>query len=272
MRDLRPQISNFYNRGTQPYLRLYGPHFHDGYYAFGNESHGQAQEDLIARLARLGQISAGSEVLDVGCGVGGSSIWLAMNLGAVTTGITISEVQVNEAVRLAKEAGVTSEFLLMDAMDMKFERKFDVIWIVDALVHLPDQLGFLKTSFERLKPGGRLILFDWMLGDAPANYRSVRQVIDGMLLSGLFSMDSYRSALGSAGYGISYAEDTTSHTVKTWQDALSVTHDAHVFAALGEMARQPAVSLRFLRAVLGIRREMRAGRIRSGIIVASKEI
>jgi SAM-dependent methyltransferase len=154
---------------------------------------------------------------------------------------------------------------------MKFDRKFDVVWIVDALVHLPDQLGFLKSSFEHLKPGGRLVLFDWMLGDAPAGDKRVERVIDGMLLSGLFTMDSYARALASAGYDVAYREDTTARTVKTWQDALSVTHNYHLFEAAGEMARHPAVSLRFLRAVLGIQHEMRAGRIRSGIVVGRKK-
>ena len=98
----------------------------------------------------------------------------------------------------------------------------------------------------------------------------VEQVIEDMLLSGLVSMAGYQRTLTSAGYHISHAEDVTSYTVKTWQDALSVTRKFSFFTGLGEIIMRPAISLKFLRAVLGMRREMLAGRIRSGIIVAEK--
>ena len=270
MRDLRPQISKFYDTGTKTYLRLYGPHFHDGYYTSGRESQRQAQEDLIIRLAGLAGITRGTRVLDVGCGVGGSSIWLAKNREAVTTGITISQVQVNIAKRLAGKSGVSSEFHLMDAMNIQLDKKFDVIWIVDALVHLPDQHQFLQSSFDYLTPGGKLVIFDWMLKDDAVSSNRVEQVIEDMLLSGLVSMAGYQRTLTSAGYHISHAEDVTSYTVKTWQDALSVTRKFSFFTGLGEIIMRPAISLKFLRAVLGMRREMLAGRIRSGIIVAEK--
>ncbi len=173
--DTARRVSRFYDLGSPYYLDLNGPDIHDGYYVTGKESPAEAREALTRHLAAKAKVVRGTSVLDVGCGVGGSSIWLARNLGALTTGITISAVQVEIARELAREAGVDSAFLLMDATRMHFERSFDLVWAVAMMTHLPDQEQFLESTLRLLSAGGRIVIFDWMLGDAGSETRPNRQ-------------------------------------------------------------------------------------------------
>jgi tocopherol O-methyltransferase len=104
------KVKNFYDIGSPYYVKMFGANIHDGYYTTGKESREEAQEGLIRFLAEKAGIRNGSRILDVGCGVGGSSVWLAKNLKAATVGITVSPVQLDMARRLATEQKVNSSF------------------------------------------------------------------------------------------------------------------------------------------------------------------
>ena len=52
-------------------------------------------------LKEMGEIKASDKVLDAGCGIGGSSIFLAKSVGCSVTGISLSKKQVETATKLA---------------------------------------------------------------------------------------------------------------------------------------------------------------------------
>jgi len=186
---IREKVQRFYDLGSPYYFQVYGEHIHDGYYITGKESKEQAQENLIRLLVEKARIKRGARILDVGCGVGGSSIWLAENFGATTTGITISPVQIEMAQKLAQEHKVNSSFLLMDAEEMHLSEPYDVIWAVAVLSHFRNQKGFLRKATQFLNKRGKFIIFDWMvdedIGDAQDD-RYIKSVSEGMLLSSLY--------------------------------------------------------------------------------------
>ncbi|HTY81262.1 MAG TPA: class I SAM-dependent methyltransferase, partial [Dehalococcoidales bacterium] len=82
------KVRHFYDVATPLYMEVYGNHIHDGYYITGKESPKEAQENLTHYIAEKARIAPGSRILDVGCGIGGSSIWLAEHFKASTLGIT----------------------------------------------------------------------------------------------------------------------------------------------------------------------------------------
>src|SRR5258706_934335 len=80
---------------VSPYYRsLWGEHLHHGYWIRGDEPKEQAQLQLIEHLAQLASVKPGADILDIGCGFGGSSLYLARKYNASVTGITNSSVQV----------------------------------------------------------------------------------------------------------------------------------------------------------------------------------
>jgi len=125
-------------------------------------------EDSLANtnriLMELGNISASDKVLDAGCGVGGSALFLAENKQAKVTGITLSSKQVELAKQSADKKKLTNkvDFFLMDYTSTSFEdESFDVVWACESVSSVTDKNLFIKEAFRVLKKGGRLILSDF---------------------------------------------------------------------------------------------------------------
>ena len=97
-------------------------------------------------------------VLDLGCGQGRNSVWLASR-GFEVTGLDLSPVAVEQGARFAKDVGVDVEFAAADITTWRPEgRTWDVVLL--SYIHLPEA-GRMKvhaTAVESLAPGGRVIV------------------------------------------------------------------------------------------------------------------
>lgn len=71
-----------------------GEHVHHGLWRTGSETKEEAAAQLVDELWARAKLGAAPRVLDVGCGVGGTSCRLAKLHGAAVTGVTISSAQV----------------------------------------------------------------------------------------------------------------------------------------------------------------------------------
>lgn len=143
---------------------------HHGYYGADGSRRGdrkQAQVDLIEELLNwgfLGSPPLATNILDVGCGIGGSTLYLAQKFNAKATGITLSPVQANRAIARAQEANLSSQadFKVADALKMPFDNEsFDLVWSLESGEHMPDKRLFLQECCRVLKPGGTLIVATW---------------------------------------------------------------------------------------------------------------
>lgn len=85
---------------------------HYGWDGKEDKSDSQAQIDMIDRLLEFGQVTPasigpGKKVLDVGCGVGGSTRHIVKKLGCSASGITLSPVQAEHAAERSARCGMT---------------------------------------------------------------------------------------------------------------------------------------------------------------------
>ncbi|HEY9643982.1 MAG TPA: methyltransferase domain-containing protein [Coleofasciculaceae cyanobacterium] len=167
MPTLQKQIQEFYDASSSLWEQIWGEHMHHGYYGeTGKEpkERRQAQIDLIEELLKWADVREAKQILDVGCGIGGSSLYLAEKFHADATGITLSPVQSNRAIARAQAAGLSSRttFQVADALDMPFaDQSFDLVWSLESGEHMPDKQKFLQECYRVLKPGGKLILVTW---------------------------------------------------------------------------------------------------------------
>src|SRR5882672_7377994 len=79
---------------------------HYGYWDESTTWLRQALTNMNRKLAAMANIQSHHHVLDAGCGVGGSSIFLAKEIGCEVTGITLSSEQVQKAKQNSEKYGV----------------------------------------------------------------------------------------------------------------------------------------------------------------------
>jgi SAM-dependent methyltransferase len=110
------------------------------------------------------KVSAGTRVLDVGCGVGRWSRLLAAR-GAQVLGVDLSPTMIAEAQKRAAAAGVADRcrFQVRDLAKLDLGEGFDLVLGVTVLQHIIDPAA-LRTALEamttHLAPGGRMILLE----------------------------------------------------------------------------------------------------------------
>lgn len=109
-------------------------------------------------------VTAGTRVLDIGCGVGRWSTLLAAR-GAQVTGVDLSPTMIAQAQRRAAQhrLGERCRFLVQDLAQLDVDGAFDLVLGVTVLQHILDTAA-LQTAVQRLAahlaPGGRMVLLE----------------------------------------------------------------------------------------------------------------
>jgi len=218
----KDRIRHHYDLVTPFYWLLWGRHIHHGLWT-ENESSARAQQRLTDTLARYVELGEGEEVLDVGCGMGGSAIHLAAALGCRVTGITLSPLQRRWARMSARWHGQArrTEFHCLDAEHAEFEpAQFDVVWSIECTEHLYDKGTFFRRAAGWLRPGGRMAICAWLAGDDLAceeRVHQVQQVCEGFLCPSLATRAEYCEWMEQAGLVVGRAEDWTERVARTWE-------------------------------------------------------
>lgn len=157
-------------------------------------------EIMIAAAA----IKSTDKVLDAGCGVGGSSIFMATVLRCNVTGITLSERQVQHAKENAKKKNVTElvDFKAMDYCATDFpDASFDVVWGCESICYADDKEKFIKEAFRLLKPGGRFVVADGFVTDFANNENPIiQQWANGWQVNYLESPERFQNFMQATGF------------------------------------------------------------------------
>ncbi|QDU55709.1 class I SAM-dependent methyltransferase [Aeoliella mucimassa] len=214
-------IRRHYDVSTLFYRLLWGRHIHHGYWE-QDESPAIAQDQLTDRLVAAANISAGQKVVDIGCGMGGSSRRLAKKYGCEVTGVTLSPFQRRWATLASARYGLRRQtrFLRADAEQVQFDpEQFDVVWSVECTEHLFDKPAFIQRAAEWLKPGGTMAICAWLAG--PELNESQRQqvfdVCEGFFCPSLATLDEYQQWMREAGLTVERADDWTQQVDRTWE-------------------------------------------------------
>ena len=227
-------VASAYDSWTQDKLleRLWGEHIHLGFYPpKKNIDFRDAKVLFVHELVSwsgLDKLPRGSRVLDVGCGIGGSSRILANYYGFNVTGITISPAQVKRAIELTPY-NCSCNFKVMDALDLNFEDgAFDGVWSVEAGAHMNNKTKFADQMLRILRPGGYLALADWNSRDLkklPPSFLEkiiLKQLLEQWVHPKFISINDFSNILvnnaNSSGQVIS--DNWNSFTNPSWFDSI----------------------------------------------------
>ena len=224
-------VVNSYDNWTDDgILEFYwGEHIHLGHYGTPpqRKDFRKAKEDFVHEMARWGSLDKlprGTTVLDVGCGIGGSSRILARDYGCEVTGVSISPSQIRRAGELTPR-NLPVRFQIDDAMSLSFpDASFDVVWSVEAGPHMPDKAVFARELMRVLKPGGVLVVADWNQRDertVPLRFWErlvMRQLLDQWSHPAFSSIEGFSEQLEATGLVAGRVEtaDWTRQTLPSW--------------------------------------------------------
>ena len=150
-------------------------------------------------------------ILDVGCGVGGSTRRLADQIGCRTTGIDLSDEYIDAAERITKLFNMQErvKFHAASALDLPFEdNSFDGGWSIQMGMNVEDKLSWLKELHRVVKPGSRVVLYEVCAHkNSPPHFPVPWAQHAG--LSFLVEPDAFREVLEAAGFYIDVWHDMT---------------------------------------------------------------
>lgn len=215
-------IINYYNTTQNHYERWWNLKgtlaLHYGIWNTNTHKFSQALINTNKTLMNYANISANDKVLDAGCGIGGSSLYIAKTTQAKVFGISLSEKQIAQAQISAELKGLAkiTEFGVMDYTKTKFtDESFDVIWAIESVCHANSKQDFINEAYRLLKKGGRLIMSDFFLNEQ--NQIDKKQLIkkwcDTWSVPNLVSGKLFEDYLNKSGFKNSqlfdYTEDIT---------------------------------------------------------------
>jgi len=268
-------IAHFWDKTSLAVRAIWGPHIHHGYFETYDETPVEAQEKLMEKLAGLIRISPHDKILDVGSGMGGSSLYLADKYSANVTGITLSQKQVNIASHAAKERQIQNvTFKVEDALTMESfaDNTFDVVWSLESCEQFYDKALFIRQAYRVLKPGGSLMLATWCSGAEEYEGAQAKQYIElciSLQLPYMPTINRYTILLQQQGFAIRHTLNWAPQVEKSWEIGLASLR-AHSMFKLFTMSGWRG--LRFRNQAKLMQEGFAQHRIQYGVFTATKPL
>jgi 27-O-demethylrifamycin SV methyltransferase len=265
-----------YDRIMPAWRLLMGRNLHYGLFETPQDSLDAATDKLTRRLAEHARLNAGLDVLDVGCGDGQNSCFLAEQFGCRVTGISTGKQGVDRARRLARARDLTRKvaFEVRDGMDNRFPAgSFDRIWVLQSSHFMLDKRRLLDECVRVLRPGGRIALGDIVLRSPLPMTEIVRHREDFLLLHRVFGrarmepLQVYQSLAEESGLQVDGLEDLSAQALLTfdrWR-LNAETYKQRVIELVGETLWRE-----FLTACDVLERFWKEGRFGYGILAGVK--
>jgi SAM-dependent methyltransferase len=159
-------------------------------------------------------LKAGMHVLDLGCGIGGSSRYLA-TLGCRVTGLDLTPEFIAVAQTLTERCGVADRitFRVGNALELPFaDASFDHVWSHNVTMNIQDKRRFVAEAARVLKAGGHFSLAEVEAGPNGQPAFPVPWASDASS-SFLVTPDEMRSVIEGAGLRLVAQGDRTADMI-----------------------------------------------------------
>jgi SAM-dependent methyltransferase len=232
-RSIDRDIAGYYDRNTRKFLRfsrggalhrkLWPPEVHSKTESllYVNRIILGSLEKVLGNLTVLQESREGGEkrirIIDLGCGVGGTVLWLAEHMDAEFFGITLSPVQVVIANERTVRQGLAKRCLFQTGNILDVQQpdgSFHGAVAVESFSHVESAGNFFEQVSRLLVEGGVLVLIDDVRDEAgecgPRSVRWIRRFERGWHLHGLTTVDCIVSCALRSGLTLIENRDLTS--------------------------------------------------------------
>jgi len=161
----------------------------------------------------LDQINLGPQdhLLDIGCGIGGTSRFVAATYGAKVDGIDLTPEFVETGTEICNWLKLQDLVTLKvaNALDNGFaDNSFDAACMLHVGMNIADKPALFTEIGRVLRPGGRFALYDVMKNDDGARAYPVPWATDPDMCA-ISSLQDYQDGLARAGFEITSVRDRT---------------------------------------------------------------
>ncbi len=229
------QVPLYYSKKTADIIYKYGPgprvHFHVGLFDADdtpNTTVGQqvvkrrlvhSQQRILDHMARSWDVGAYplDSLLDVGCGLGGGSIFWAQEFGAQVTSLTNTADHIPVIADFARKAGVEDQVtpLLTDVHNLGELHKYDAAVAVESSGYM-DRARLFSVMAHALRPGGWFGVQEHFLCRPEWT-----EFIDGYYKTRLGTLTEYITAAREAGFDLEQDEDVTDRVSEFWVQSMA---------------------------------------------------
>lgn len=208
-------VSEHYDSLDRWYQSIWGEHVHHGLWP----APGDPAEHLADHVADLAGIGSGTRMADAGCGYGATLRRLRDVRGAVGTGFTLSPAQAARASDLDVRVG---DWLVNDLPP----ESCDAVIAIESVSHMADPGAAFAQAARVLRPGGRLVVCDWLARSERSAWR------DGALLEpicregrlpAMRTAAEYGALMAGAGLRVESFADESRRVSRTWTICLRRT-------------------------------------------------
>lgn len=171
-------------------------------------------------LIKLASFTPDMHILDVGCGIGGSTRRLSYETACRVTGLDLSDEYIDVAKRLTQLLNMQDkvDFHAASALDMPYEdNAFDGVWSLQMNMNVEDKLSWLKEVYRVLKPGGKAVLYELCSYKQLPKHFPVPWAQDSSM-SFLVPPHEFRELILDAGFSIDVWNDKTSLAREAFAD------------------------------------------------------
>ncbi|MDP2723326.1 MAG: methyltransferase domain-containing protein [Bacteroidales bacterium] len=216
-------IADYYNQ-TQPHYQLWWKlekalAVHYGIWYPETSNFVEALQNTNKAMLQLAGDFKSPRILDAGCGVGGSSFFLAKMIDARVTGITLSEKQLTFALEQMANSPLHKlvDFKLEDYAQTSFpDQTFDVVWAIESITSAQDKAKFANEANRILKPGGVLVMADYFrIPEKTDKYNWLEKWRQTWSLAPIITLGEFKIILENEGLKFDKAQDFTREITPT---------------------------------------------------------
>jgi SAM-dependent methyltransferase len=175
-----------------------------------DEFHGRGRAATV-ELADLAKVTASDRVLDVGCGIGGPSRYLAHRYGCKVSGIdlTVEFIAVAQMLEKLTKLDHLVDYRQASATGLPFpDASFDLVWSQNVAMNIADRHRYYGELRRVVKPGGRIGISEVLAGPNGTPYLPAPWARDPAV-SFVLSEDEVRRRMAEAGLKVAAWVDTS---------------------------------------------------------------